>query len=156
MRIIRTSKEAVTMIGLAELKRFGNIVGESRDNELEVALFRAISQVEDISNVSLSGNTVEIHTEDEVNFQRLYFYPIISIDSVVNADTDEVLTDYTFDGSVLRFTYPTKAIITYTTQETSIIEKQILRQCALELAIAYFDGIDKIAPILLKIPRAIC
>lgn len=156
MRVDKSNKSEVTMITLKELKGFANIVGTDRDNELSIALFRAVNQVESIANVSLSEMTVKLIIDDDVNFQRLYFHPVTEIVSVKNIFTGEdesYTTD--IDKTVIKFTNPVPVVIQYKTG-VDLIKKLNLRQNILELAVAYFDGIDEIAPILLKISRELC
>ena len=154
MKVIRQTKDVVTLISLDELKERGNIVGTDRDNELSIALYRAIAQVEDISNVSLSAMTVKIIAEN-VTSQRLYYSPVLSITSVTDYDGVPISFETDIEYSQITFEEETNAIIIYQTTETSIVEKQVLRQCVLDLALAYFDGVD-LAPILVTIPRQIC
>lgn len=154
MKVIRQTKDVVTLISLDELKERGNIVGTDRDNELNIALYRAITQVEDISNVSLSAMTVKIIAEN-VTSQRLYYSPVLSITSVTDFDGVPISFETDIEYSQITFEEETNAIIIYQTTETSIVEKQVLRQCVLDLALAYFDGVD-LAPILVTIPRQIC
>lgn len=154
MKVIRQTKDVVTLISLDELKERGNIVGTDRDNELSIALYRAIAQVEDISNVSLSAMTIKIIAEN-VTSQRLYYSPVLSITSVTDYDGVPISFETDIEYSQITFEEETNAIIIYQTTETSIVEKQVLRQCVLDLALAYFDGVD-LAPILVTIPRQIC
>lgn len=156
MRIIRQTKDVLKLITLDELKSRGNIVGTTRDNDLAIALYRAVEQVENISNVSLSENKVKLITEDSVTFQRLYFHPILSIDSVINSETGSAV-DYTTDSdnSYVKLTASVPLTIEYTTAASTIVQIQVLRQCVLDLAIAYFDGLP-INQVLVNIPRSIC
>lgn len=154
MRIERLTKDNVTIITLDDLKQRGNIVGDYRDNELAIALFRAVCQVEDIANVSLSGNTVKIVTEDNVNFQKLYYHPITEIEvKDMDGNTISFITDS--ENSYVKLSEAVQCIITYTTAETNHIRKQELRQCVLDLALAYFDGLPT-NQILINIPRSLC
>lgn len=154
MRIERLTKDEVTLITLDELKQRGNIVGTYRDNELAIALFRAVCQVEDIANVSLSANTVKIVTESKVDFQKLYYFPITEV-AVTDSDGNAIEFSTDTENSFIRPSYQESLIITYTTEETNHIKKQELRQCALDLALAYFDGLP-VNQILMNIPRSLC
>lgn len=156
MRVIRQTKDVLNLITLEELKQRGNIVGTTRDNDLAIALYRAVEQVENISNVSLSANTIKLITEDSVAFQRLYLHPILSIDSVIDTETG-LAVGYTTDSenSYVKLTASVPLTIEYTTYAATIVQMQALRQCVLDLAIAYFDGLP-INSILVNIPRSIC
>ena len=152
MRIERVSRTGAVAT-IAEMKAFGNITTTLEDAILTRVLNAAISKVEDISNVSLGINTIKLYSDPLSTSERLFVLPVTSITSVVDSETGTAI-DYTlsYDKTRLTFGGPYQGVITYVTA-ASVDEE--LKQIAIELACAMYDGQDKseIEKIWQTIPR---
>lgn len=154
MRLERISRAAGTFITITHLKEYGNISSTTEDVMLQNILNAAITKVEDISNASLSANTLKLFSDLNTN-HKLFILPVASITSVYNNQTG-LTEDYTlsYDKSSLT-TSESELVITYV---TSVREDVDLRQSVLEYAMALYDGqTDKaiLQAIFNKIPKYI-
>ena len=154
MRLERISRATGTFITIAHLKEYGNISSTTEDVMLQNILNAAITKVEDISNVSLSANTLKLYSELNTN-HKLFILPVASVTSVYNNQTG-LTEEYTlsYDKSSLT-TSESELVITYV---TSVREDVDLRQSVLEYAMALYDGqTDKaiLQAIFNKIPKYI-
>jgi len=152
MRIEGTSRTGA-VVTIAEVKAFGNITTTTEDTQIQRILNAAISKVEDVSNVSLAVNTLKLYSERLSTFEPLLILPVTSITSVVDSETGTAV-DYTLSNDKTRVTFGAEyqTVITYITAASTNEE---LKQIAIELACAMYDGQDKavINEIWEKIPR---
>ena len=152
MRIERTSRTGAVAT-IAEMKAFGNITTTLEDAILTRVLNAALSQVEDISGVSLGINTLKLYSDPLSTSERLFILPVTSITSVVDHETGTAV-DYTlsYDKTKLILSGSYQTVITYVTAASS---DENLKQIAIELACAIYDGQERavIQTILEKIPR---
>ena len=152
MRIERTSRTGA-VVTIAEVKAFGNITTTTEDTQIQRILNAALTKVEDISNVSLGINTLKLYSERLSTFEPLFILPVTSITSVVDYDLGTAIT-YTSSNDKTKVTFGAEyqTVITYVTAASTDEE---LKQIAIELACAIYDGQEKavINTILEKIPR---
>ena len=152
MRIERISRTGA-IATIAEMKAFGNITTTTEDTQLQRILNAALTKVEDVSNVSLGVNTLKLYSERLSTSEPLFLLPVTSVTSVLDYDLGTAVT-YTLSNDKTKVTFGAEyqVVITYVTAASTNEE---LKQIALELACAIYDGQDKaiIEEILQKIPR---
>lgn len=152
MRIERVSRTGAVAT-IAEMKAFGNIVTTTDDVQIQRILNAAISKVEDVSNVSLAANVIKLYSDPLSTSENLFILPVTSITSVVDSVTGTAI-DYTlsYDKNRLVFGGSYQGVVTYVTSAST---DEQLKQIAIELACAMYDGQDKaeIEKILQTIPR---
>ena len=152
MRIERISRTGA-IATIAEMKAFGNITTTTEDTQLQRILNAALTKVEDVSNVSLGVNTLKLYSERLSTSEPLFLLPVTSVTSVLDYDLGTAVT-YTLSNDKTKVTLGAEyqVVITYVTAASA---DDNLKQIALELACAIYDGQDKavIEEILQKIPR---
>lgn len=156
--IERVTRAASNDITLAELKGYLNVNTTIRDEELQGHLNYAIMIVEDVSNLSLTEQTIRI-IADDVQVQKLYFLPVNEVTSVVYEETGADAA-YTLNHSKtkIQLNSLSDVIIEYTTLPN--VEKVYdLKSLVYQVASLLYDGETEqnvIEGVMRKIPRNIC
>jgi hypothetical protein len=158
MRLERVIRDASDVLTIEELKGYINVVSTDRDSELQAILNAAIAKIEDITDYSLTAQTLRLYVDDAL-VQRLFLRPVSEIVSVTNEETGTDCT-YTANHSMTRliFNEESDVVIEYKTlpNPEHIFD---LKPYVYQYAALLYDGETDnaiIESVLRKIPRNIC
>lgn len=90
------------VITIAEVKAAMGFSRTDKDDELEKILRSAISQVEEVGDVSLRGYNVSLNYDFPNAVNELYLHPVLDITSVKSEQGEDI--DYTLHYDKRRFT----------------------------------------------------
>lgn len=103
-------------ITIAEVKAAMGFSRTDKDDELEKILSSAISQVEEVGDVSLRGYNVSLNYDFPNAVNELYLHPVSDITFVKSEQGEDI--DYTFHYDKRKFTLdePQSCVVEYSTQ----------------------------------------
>lgn len=107
-------------ITIEQLKRSMGFSRTDKDDELETILSSAISQVEEVGNVSLRGYSVSLSCECNELRQPLYLHPVLEITAVKSESGQDMPYALSYDKRTVTLYSERACVIEYKTQALDV------------------------------------
>lgn len=126
-------------ITIEQLKDYLRYWGQSRDNELEMALRSAVTKIEDKKDISLSEMTIQLETNSGIDGKvDLYHKPILEIEQVTDAKGKSLAYEVNSTMTWIITTPDTDVVVRYKTGVAGDID--MVRTAVLATAALIFEG----------------
>lgn len=125
-------------ITIDEVKSYIHLIGNERDDELQVMLDAAIAAVEDYCNISLRPTTWKLSQDLATDNQKLFYPPVIEVVSI--NDYDGLQLQYKVLQDIVYIDTASSFICTYKTGEAEDANRY--KAAVLAYTGLLFDGND--------------